>query len=342
MNKDLLKKICNTPGIPGHEGPAQEVVKATLSKCCDEVKTDHLGNVIALKKADSKPSGAKRPLKVVLAAHVDEIGMMVKHINDNGMIHFIQLGGLNPQVCESQRIIIHGRKPVRGVIVPKSGENKAKLDELLIDTGMEKEKLEKLVEVGDIATFEGDVSILNGKMWVGRNFDDRIGTYCLVEAMRKVKKTKADIYAVSSVQEEVGLRGMRPASHGIAPDIGLAIDGSMTRGAYVAPHNNLCEPGKGTGIYLVDNLTIGHLGLLKFLYKVCEKNKIPFQKNIGGGTDARAIQQSGSGVVTTTIGAPVRYMHSTVQLCHSDDMDATVDLLVKFMENVHKFPIGDL
>lgn len=342
MNKELLKKICNVHGIPGHEGPAQEVVIETLKGCCDEVKKDHLGNVISLKKASRKPKGQKRPLKVVLAAHVDEVGMMVKHIHDNGYIHFIQLGGLNAQVCESQRIIIHGKKPVRGVIVPKGGENKAKLDELLIDTGLPKEELEKLVDVGDIATFEDDVSVLNGKMWVGRNFDDRIGTYCLLEAMRQVKETQADIYAVSSVQEEVGLRGMRPAAFEVAPDIGLAIDGSMTRGAYVKKHQNLCEPGEGTGIYLVDNLTIGHLGLLKFLYGICDKHKIAFQKNIGGGTDARAIQQSRSGVVTTTIGAPVRYMHSTVQLCHADDMDATVKLLVKFMENAHKFPIGDL
>jgi putative aminopeptidase FrvX len=345
MNKELLKKICNIPGVSGHEEPVQEIVTETLSKCCDEVRTDHLGNVIALKKASGKPAKGKRPLRVVLAAHADEIGMMVKHIHDNGFIHFIQLGGLNPQVCESQRVIIHGRKPVRGVIVPKgSGADgkSASLGDLLIDTGLQKKKLEKLVEAGDIATFEGDASVLNDKMWVGRNFDDRIGTYCLVEAMRQVKNTKADIYAVSSVQEEVGLRGMRPAAFEVAPDIGIAIDGSMTRGAYVQPHNNLCEPGKGTGIYLVDNLTIGHKGLLKFLFEICGKHKIPFQKNIGGGTDARAIQQSRSGVVTTTIGAPVRYMHSTVQLCHADDIDATVALLVKFMENAHKFPIGDL
>jgi endoglucanase len=112
----------------------------------------------------------------------------------------------------------------------------------------------------------------------------------------------------------------------------------MTRGAYVKDSQNLCEPGKGTGIYLVDNLTIGHRGLLRFLYDLCRKNRIPYQKNVGGGTDASAIQQSRAGVIATTVGAPVRYMHSTVQLCHADDMDATVKLLTTFMEHAHEFP----
>jgi len=338
MNEILLKKIGNAPGVSGYEDEAQAVVMEELRGCCDEVRRDRLGNVIAFKKSTRPPAKGKRPLRVLFAAHVDEIGMLVKHIHDNGFIHFIQMGGLNPQVCESQRVIIHGRKPVRGVVVPKMAE-KTSLEDLLIDTGLPKKKLENLVEVGDIVTFDEDVSLLNGKMWVGRNFDDRIGTYCLVEAMRQVKNTTVDVYAVSSVQEEVGLRGMRPAAYGIDADIGIALDGSMARGAYVNERQNLCEPGEGTGIYLVDNLTIGHRGLLAFLYDLCKKHKIRYQKNVGGGTDASAIQQSRAGVISTTVGAPVRYMHSTVQLCHADDMDATVAMLVNFMEHAHEFPM---
>jgi endoglucanase len=344
MNEVLLKQVCNAPGVSGYEDEAQMVVMDVLRGCCDEVRRDRLCNVIALKRATRPPAKGKRPLRVLLGAHVDEIGMLVKHINDKGFIHFIQMGGLNAQVCESQRMIIHGRQPVRGVVVPKPAEKDGKaavLDDLLIDTGLPREELLKLVDVGDIVTFDEDVSLLNGKMWVGRNFDDRIGTYCLLEAMRQVKHTCVDVYAVSSVQEEVGLRGMRPAAYGIDADIGLALDGSMARGAYVNERQNLCEPGEGTGIYIVDNLTIGHRGLLRFLYDLCGKHKIRFQKNVGGGTDAAAIQQSRAGVISTTVGAPVRYMHSTVQLCHADDMDATVALLVKFMEHAHEFPMGD-
>ncbi|MDP6522722.1 MAG: M42 family peptidase [Kiritimatiellia bacterium] len=340
MNSKLLERVCNAPGVAGFEGPAQDVVTEVLQECCDDVQRDRLGNVIAIKKATTPPANVERPIRVMLAAHSDEIGMMVKHINDKGFIHFIQMGGLNAQVIESQRVIIHGKKPVRGVVVPKTqgkDEKPATLDDLLIDTGLSKKELSKRIDVGDIATFEDDASLLNGKMWVGRNFDDRIGTYTLLETMRNLGDTCVDVYAVSSVQEEVGLRGARPAAFGVAPDIGIAIDGSMARGAYVEDHKNLCEPGKGTGIYMVDNLTIGHPGLVRYLFDLCKKHKIPYQRNIGGGTDAQAMQQSRAGVIATTVGAPVRYMHSTVQLCHADDMDSTVTMLVKFMEAAHEF-----
>jgi len=343
MDRKLLRQICNAPGVPGFENAAQDVAADVLSACCDKVSRDALGNVIGLKKATRPPARRKRPVRVMLAAHADEFGMMVKHINGKGMIHFIAMGGLNPTIAQSQRVVIHGRKAVRGVVVPKGNGKDGKgpgLGELLIDTGMEKKKLEKLVRAGDTVTFEDDVSVLNGKMWVGRNFDDRVGVYCMLEAMRNLGETRADVYAVSTAQEEVGLRGARPAAFGIAPDIGIAIDGSMARGAYVNDHDNLCDPGKGTGIYVVDRATIGHPGLVNYLCDLCEARDIPYQRNIGGGTDAKAIQQSRGGVITTTIGAPTRYMHSTVQLCHADDMDATVALLVAFMETAHEFMAG--
>ena len=339
MNRQLLKRICNAPGVPGFENAAQAVATDVLSGCCDEVTRDHIGNVIGLKKATKAPANGKRPIRVMLAAHSDEVGMMVKHINGNGFIHFIQMGGLGSDVAQSQRVIIHGSKPVRGVVVPKGGADgkTAPLGDLLIDTGLSQKQLEKLVSPGDTVTFENDVSLLNGMMWVGRNFDDRIGSYTLLEAMRTLGDTSVDVYAVSTVQEEVGLRGARPAAFSVAPDIGIAIDGSMARGAYVNDRDNLCEPGKGTGIYVIDKLTIGHPGLVSYLCDLCEKNKIAYQRNIGGGTDAAAIQQSRGGVIATTVGAPVRHMHSTVQLCHADDMDATVAMLVGFMETAHEF-----
>ncbi len=345
MNRKLLKRIGNAPGVPGFENAVQDVAAEVLQTCCEEVTRDHLGNVIGLKKATIRPKRGKRPIRLMIAAHADEVGLMVKHINAKGFIHFIPMGGVNPVVVQSQRVTIHGQKTVRGVVVPKGNGNgkddkPAQLKDLLIDTGLPREKLEKLVSAGDIVTFDSDVSLLNDRMWVGRNFDDRIGSYTLLEAMRTVSDTHVDVYAVSSVQEEVGLRGARPAAFGIEPDIGIAIDGSMARGAYVNDHDNLCEPGKGAGIYMVDRLTIGHPGLVRYLFDLCEQNGIPYQRNIGGGTDAAAIQQSRAGVIATTVGAPVRYMHTTVQLCHADDMDATVDMLVKFMETAHEFMAG--
>lgn len=341
MNSKLLTRIASAPGVPGFEDVAQQIALRELKACCDEVNRDYLGNVIALKKATLRTPAGKRPFRLMLAAHIDEAGMMVKHINDKGFLHFVQLGGVNPHVAQSQRVVIHGKQPVRGVVAPKStnGDNSkaVTLDDLLIDTGLPKATVEKLIQPGDVITFDSDVSVLNDKIWVGRNFDNRIGSYCLLEAMHQVGPTAVDVYAVSSTQEEVGLRGARPAAFAVAPDIGIAIDGSMARDAIVAPQANLCEIGKGTGIYLLDNLTIGHPRLIRYLCALAEKHRIPYQRNIGGGTDAAAIQQSRNGVIATTIGAPVRYMHSTVQICHADDMDATVALLVKFMETAHEF-----
>jgi putative aminopeptidase FrvX len=340
MNSDLLKRIATAYGVSGFEDDVQNVIAGELDGCCDEVQRDHLGNVVGIKRARTQGFNGQRTPRLMLAAHADEVGLMVKHINDQGYLHFIPIGGVHADISQSQRVLIHGRELVRGVIAPRlecNDDGKINIDALLIDTGLSKSDVEKLVSPGDIVTFDSDVSQLNGKMWVGRNFDNRIGAYCLVEAMRQVGDVAVDVYAVSTTQEEVGLRGARPAAFGIVPDIGIAIDGSMTRAAYKAGHEYLCEPGKGTGIYMIDKLTIGHPRLVRYLFDLCEQREIPYQRNIGGGTDAAAIQQSRSGVVATTIGAPVRYMHSTVQLCHADDMDATVALLVGVMKTANQF-----
>ncbi|NQT51794.1 M42 family peptidase [bacterium] len=340
MDQPLLERVCNTPGVPGYEDEAQAVVMDVLGACCDEVRRDRMGNVIGVKRSAKPPADGTRPLRAVVAAHVDEIGMMVKHIDSNGFIRFQPMGGLVPQVIVSQRVVIHGRQRVGGVVAPDSrGGSKDKvtsLEDAYIDTGLPRDVLCEQVEVGDIITFDAGVEQLNEKVYVGRNFDDRIGTYCLLEAMRRVGPTVVDAYAVSSVQEEVGVRGMRTAAYAIEADIGLAIDGSLCWGPFAGEHQKTCAFGKGTGIYIMDGLTIGDRRLVRFLFDLCERNGIPFQRNIGGGTDASAIQRSRAGALATTVGAPVRYMHSTVQLCHADDIEATVALLAAFLEHAHE------
>jgi endoglucanase len=339
MDMELFARVCDTPGVSGFEDGAQDVVADVLGKCCDEVSRDPMGNVIGLKRATVQPAGGKRPVRAVLAAHVDEIGAMVKHIDDKGFMRFIQMGWLNPQCVISQRVTIHGRQKVRGVIVPPAKndkDSKVELDDLRIDTGMEAGALRELVDIGDIVTFDVQVERLNGKVFVGRNFDDRLGTYCMLQAMRRLGKTVVDAYAVSTVQEEVGCRGIGPAAFAIEPDVGLAIDGSLCWGANGDEHVRNTALGKGTGIYIIDKLTIGQPKLLEFLYELCKTKNIAFQKNIGGGTDAGNLQRSRGGVLATTIGAPTRYMHSTVQLCHDDDVEATIALLAAFLEHAHE------
>lgn len=339
MDQALFERVCNAPGVPGFEDAVQRVAMDALRESCDEVRRDRMGNVIGRRKATDPPEG-DRPGRILIAAHADEVGMMVKHIDEKGFIRFQPLGGLNPQVIVSQRVLIHGREQVRGVIVPDtrkdSREKPTPLEEAFIDTGLPPDVLRERIEVGDVVTFDQDVARLNDRMYVGRNFDDRIGTYCLLEAMRQVGETRIDAYAVSSVQEEVGVRGAPVAAFAVEPDIGIAIDGSLAWGPYAREHESLCAPGEGTGIYIMDRLTIGDRRLVRFLLGLCERRSIAVQKNIGGGTDASAIQRTRTGALTTTIGAPVRYMHSTVQLCHADDIEATVALLVAVMEHGHE------
>jgi putative aminopeptidase FrvX len=339
MNFELLKLVSNTPGIPGFEDAIQDVVAEALGKSCDSVKRDRMGNVIALKKAARTPAGAKRPLRVVLAAHADEVGAMVEHINPEGYIRFQQVGRLAAAAIASQPVIVHGRKQVLGAIAPHR-DKVLEVEDLMIDVGLPYQEVCKLVEVGDAITFPHELVQINDKVVMGRNFDDRIGTYTLLETMSRVGETNVDVYAVSSVQEELGVRGMWTAAYAIEPDIGIAIDGSPCRGPYSEP-NKTTEMGRGTGIYLMDRLTIGDRRLVAFLLNLCQTHSIPHQRNIGGGTDASAIQRSRSGALATTVGAPVRYMHSTVQLCHDDDLEATIRLLTTFLEHAHELLRAD-
>lgn len=337
MDQQLFERICNVPGIPGFEDAAQEVVREALKGFCDEIQQDRLGNLIGVKKASQAPGNAERPLRVLLAAHVDEIGMMVKHIDEGGgYVRFQPVGGLHSSVLVSQPVIIHGKEPVNGIIVPNTNNNLPAPQDLIIDTAMPGDRLGQLIEIGDMITFAQKTFRMNDKVYAGRNFDDRVGTYCMVEAMRGLGPTSVDVYAVSTVQEEVGVRGMPAAAYAIDPDIGVAIDGGVTTDPNHGKPERLCEMGKGAAIYLMDGLTISDRRLARFLIELCERFDICFQRNIGGGTDASAIQRSKAGALAATVGAPVRYMHSTVQLCHVDDIEATVDLLRVFLEHAHE------
>ncbi len=233
-----------------------------------------------------------------------------------------------------------GRK-LNGVIAPQAGwlgtqedrERVFPLRELYIDLALPAAEVRAAVEVGDVVTLAAEFDSLNERVVVGRNFDDRIGVYCLIEAMKRVDKPPVDIYAVSTVQEEVGVRGAPTAAHAVAPDLAVAIDGSLPSDTpYARDEERQCFLGGGTGIYLMDNRTIGNPELVRGLIATCEARGIPYQRNLGGGTDASEIQRRGLGAWATTIGAPTRYMHSTVQLCHLDDVEATIALLSTFPE----------
>lgn len=346
IDLELMRRLVDTPGVSGFEEAAQEIVYAALAPHADEIWRDRMGNVIAIKRAASAASssaGGGPPRRLMYAAHIDEIGMLVKHIDDEGFIRFQALGGLDPRTLPSERVLVQGtkggRSTLKGVIAPQAGwlgtpedrERVFKIPELYIDVGLPAEDVQALVHRGDVITLAASFDRLNEDVVVGRNFDDRIGVYCLIEAFRRIEAPSIDVYAVSTVQEEVGVRGVPTAAHAVQPDIALAIDGSLPSDTpYATPEERQCRLGEGTGIYLVDNRTIGTPALINALIQTCEEDGIHYQRNLGGATDASEIQRRNLGAWTTTIGAPTRYMHSTVQLCHLADVEATVRLLAAF------------
>jgi putative aminopeptidase FrvX len=348
----LLERLCNLPGVSGYEHEVQAVVWDELKHCADEVWRDRVGNVIALKRGSGgrrlrNRDGAERPIRLLYAAHADEIGMMVSHIDEEGFLRFRAIGGLDPRTLVSERVVVHGtrggERKLHGVIGPQAGwlgtpEDRKRvfpIDELYIDLALPSSEVCSAVEIGDIVTLAAEFAHLNERVVVGRNFDDRMGVYCLIEAMKRIEHAPVDVYAVSTVQEEVGVRGVPTAAHAIEPDVALAIDGSLPGDTpYARPDQRQSQLGKGTGIYLMDNRTIGNAGLVRTLITTCESHGISYQRNLGGGTDASEIQRRGYGAWATTIGAPTRYMHSTVQLCHLDDVEATIALLSAFPKMV--------
>ena len=226
----------------------------------------------------------------------------------------------------------------------QSGEERRaaiELRDLVIDTGRSGDEVQRLLHVGDVISLAQRFEDLNDRVVMGRNFDDRVGVYAMLEAMRRLSQCRVDVYAVATVQEEVGLRGVPTAAHAIDPDVGIALDGSLASDVpYADEQDRHCTMGAGTGIYVIDSRTISDRRLVRFLVQLAKERGIPYQMNLGGGTDASIIQRHRTGARVCTIGPPTRYMHSTAQLCAKADIEATIALLVAFIENAHLGNLG--
>ena len=343
---DLLKKLCETPGISGYEERIQKVIRKELEKVTDEVKVDKLGNVIGIKKA-KKTSGKSSPKKVMIAAHMDEIGFMVRFIDKEGFLRFVPVGGFDPKTLIAQRVVVHGRKDIGGVIGSKpihileEEERKKvpKIKDLFIDVGLKKDEVSKIVKPGDFVTLDRNFKELNDQIITAKALDDRAGVYVMIESLKRVKDWEIDIYAVATVQEEVGLRGAIVSSFSVDPDAGIALDVTIASDLPGAKEEErVTNLGEGTAISLMDSHTISNKKLVDFLRNIAEDNKIKYQTDIllGGGTDAGAIQRSKSGVPVCTVSIPTRYIHSVVEMCNKEDIENSIKLMVKFLENAHK------
>jgi endoglucanase len=344
FNIELLAKICETPGAPGHEKRVRDLVINEVTSLVDEVEVDNLGNVYAIKKAQQNPSGKK----VMVAAHMDEIGFMVTHIDENGFLRFTTLGGFDPKTLTAQRVIVHGKKDVIGVMGSKpihvmSAEERNKISkttDYFIDLGMSKEEVEKIVSIGDAVTRERGL-IEMGDCVNCKSIDNRVSVFVLIEALKTLKNHPYDVYAVFTVQEEVGLRGANVASHKINPDFGIALDTTI---AFDLPgaqaHEKVTSLGAGTAIKVLDAMTICDYRMVEFMKQTADRNSIKWQAEIltAGGTDTAGLQRMGkNGAIAGAISIPTRNLHQVIEMAHKQDILDSVQLLNACLETLDKY-----
>ncbi|MCD6506477.1 M42 family metallopeptidase [Candidatus Poribacteria bacterium] len=343
----LLRNLCETPGVPGREERIRALVIERMKDLVDLVKVDQMGNVIGIKR----PEGVSNPKKVMIAAHMDEIGFLVNHIDDDGFLKFVPVGGFDARTLMNQRVVVHGfkrdlpgimtlaRKPIH--LQPKD-EKPPQVTDYYIDLGMPKRRVERYVRVGDPITMDRRV-IAIGECVTGKAFDDRLGLYVMLQALKALEGHEVEIYAVATVQEEVGLRGAQTSAFGIDPDVGIALDVTISNDLPGSPaHERVTKLGEGTAIKIMDSSSISDYNLVQFLRNLAEKNGIKYQMEIlpRGGTDSGAMQRARAGIPVATISIPTRYVHTTVEMAHWGDIDASVRLLASFLEKAHEGKFG--
>lgn len=337
---ELLRKLSETPGIAGREEATRVIVREALTGHVDEISVDSLGNVIAHKKGAGP--------KVAVAAHMDEIGFLVSHVDEEtGFLRIEPVGGFDPRTLIAHRVAVHakggtmygliGTKPVH-VLTEEERKKVPEIKDLFVDIGLSGKEAKEKVRVGDPVTLVQAFADL-GRLITGKALDDRLGVYVGIEAVRRLGKHKADVYFIATVQEEVGLRGARTSAFAVAPDIGVALDVTPSCDIPgVSAHEQLTRLGKGVAIKVKDSASISHPGLVQFLVNLAEERKIPYQLEIlpRGGTDAGAIQPAREGVAVVTISIPTRYVHTVVETAHKEDIEAAINLLVAFLETCHQ------
>ena len=333
LNLDLLAAICEAPGVSGFERRIRNLVLREVQELADEVEVDNMGNVLAIRRG-------KQPKRVMVAAHMDEIGFVVSHIDKNGFIRFLPLGGFDPKTLTAQRVIVHGRRDLVGVLgskpihimKPEDRKKVVPLEDYFIDLGMSKEAVEAVVSVGDPITRERGL-IEMGDCVTSKSLDNRVSVFILIETLRRLKGQDLpyDLYATFTVQEEVGLRGAIGSVGHIDPDFGFGLDVTI---AYDVPGSNPHEAvtrlGEGTAIKVLDGSTISDYRMVNYLKEIAKADGIKNQLELlpAGGTDTAAVQRYGAkGSIAGAISIPLRNMHQHTEVANKADVEASIELL---------------
>ncbi|MCL5045645.1 MAG: M42 family metallopeptidase [Actinobacteria bacterium] len=336
--KELIKKLVETFGPSGSEEQIRAVIESEIKGFVDDVRVDALGNLIAVKKAagtvaGSPGAGRARPKKVMLSAHMDEIGLIITHVDEKGFLRFSNIGGVSPHVLLGERVIF-GNGAIGVFGAEKLDDIKdLKYDKMFIDIGCRsREEAQAKVRMGDACAYYRKMDDLGDRI-TAKSLDDRIGCAILIQVLKELKETPNEIYFVWSVQEEVGARGAKAAAFGIDPDVGIALDVTAVGDTPEARRMEVAL-GKGAAIKVKYVSLIAHPRVKDLLIGAAENNSIPYQLEIleFGGTDAGAIHLVREGVPSGVVSIPTRYLHTPSELCDLGDVRACVDLMVKLLE----------
>ena len=338
ININLLSEICEASGAPGQEQRVREIVLREVKPFVDEVRIDNMGNLTAIKKG-------KTNKKIMVGAHMDEIGFIITHIDDNGFLKFHTLGGFDPKTLTAQRVIVHGKKDLIGVMgskpihvmSPEERNKPPKTQDFFIDMGMTKKEVEKYISVGDTVTRERQL-IEMGNCVNCKSIDNRVSVFILIEVLKEIQTPPHDLYAVFTVQEEVGIRGANVATQEIQPDFGFGLDTTIAfdvPGA--APHEKITELGKGTAIKVMDSSTICDSRMVDYMKKTAKKHKIDYQLEIltGGGTDTAGIQRfTPGGSIAGAVSIPTRHIHQVIEMADKGDIKKSILLLKHCIKDI--------
>lgn len=341
MVKELLKKLSDAHGVTSREGNIRDIVRAELAGVVDEFREDKMGNLIAIKRGDG--------FSIMLAAHMDEIGLMVQYIDEKGFIRVVPLGGWFGPVLYCQRVILHGTKgPVPGVIgakpphVMKEEERRKeiKIEDMFIDVGAASaEEVKNLgIEIGTPITIDREYRELAGTRVTGKALDNRVGVAMLIRALQQADSPHT-LYAVFTVQEELGLKGAKVSAYSLNPDCAIATDVTIP-GDHpgIDKKDASVEMGKGPVLVLVSASGRGLMAdprMTAWLRETAEKNNIPYQVEVGtgGNTDATIIHLERGGIPSIPFSIPARYIHSPVEVVDTADIEAGVRLLVEALKS---------
>lgn len=341
-NIELLRRLCETPGVPGHEERVRDLIRAEIKDLADDVHQDPMGSLHAIRRGKGKS-----PERIMLLCHMDEIGFLVSHISDKGFLYLQSVGGFDPRNLFSRRVLVctetgdlkavmnPGGRPVH-ISSPEDRKKIPQAHEFFVDTGLGP-AAKDVVHVGDMVVMDEPFLEIGDKV-VSKALDNRIACWLGIEALRGLgkKRTSAEIHVVFTTQEEVGLRGARTAAYHVRPDIGIGIDTTLACDTPGVPEQDrTTEQGKGFGLHIRDGSFIADKALVAEMAALAEKKKIPFQRTMlrSGGQDGAAAQQAAAGARAVGIVVGTRYIHTVTEMIHKSDLEAARDILVAYLKS---------